>query len=252
MDEVLRAQDNKEITCGIFFDISKAFDSLDPSILLSKLMNYGFRGQIYVWLSSYLSNRQQFIVINGASSGLLTNSYGVPQGSVLGPLLFLVYINDLGSIPELNACPKLFADDTNIFVRSKNLGDLKIKGQNAINKISDWMFANNLTLNSEKSYYMIFFPTNQDNHGLSLDLDLNVNNIRINRVQSSKFLGVTIDDQLKWSFHIQELCLTLRRFVGIFYKLSCKLPSLTLKILYFAIIYPRILYGIEEIGRAHV
>src|SRR3989442_4671038 len=120
---------------------------------------------------------------------------------------------------------------------------LKIKSQNAINKISDWMLANNLTLNSEKSYYMIFFSTNQDNHDLSLDL--NVNNKRINRVQSSKCLGVTIDDQLKWSFHIQELCLTLRRFVGIFYKLSCKLPPLTLKMLYFAIIYPRILYGIE-------
>src|SRR3989442_5138510 len=105
------------------------------------------------------------------------------------------------------------------------------------------MLANNFTLNSEKSYYMIFFPTNQDNHDLSLDL--NVNNKRINRVQSSKFLGVTIDDQLEESFHIQELCLSLRRFVGIFYKLSCKLPSLTLNMFHFAIIYPRILYGIE-------
>src|SRR3989442_15434085 len=105
------------------------------------------------------------------------------------------------------------------------------------------VLANNLTLNSEKSYYMIFFSKNQENHDLSLDL--NVNNKCINRVHSSKFLGVTIDDQLKWGPHIQELCLTLRRFVGVFYKLSCKLPWLTLKILYFAIIYPRILYGIE-------
>src|SRR3989442_13003835 len=105
------------------------------------------------------------------------------------------------------------------------------------------VLANNLTLNSEKSYYMIFFSKNQENHDLSLDL--NVNNKCINRVHSSKFLGVTIDDQLKWGPHIQELCLTLRRFVGVFYKLSCKLPWLTLKMLYFAIIYPRILYGIE-------
>jgi len=190
-----------------FFNISKTFDSLDPSILLVKLFKHGFRCQIYGWLSSYLSNRQQFTVVNNASSGSLSNSYGVPQGSVLGPLLFLVYINDLGFIPGLNACPKLFADDTNVFVRSKCLADLKVKSQNVINKISEWLLANKLTLNSEKSYYMIFFPTNQDNSALSLDLT--VNNLCINRVQFSKFLGVTIDDQLKWIFHIQELCLSL-------------------------------------------
>ena len=116
IDDVLKAQDNKEIVCGIFFDIAKAFDSIDHSILLAKLYNYGFRGQIHRWLSSYLSDRQQFTVINDAFSKTELISHGVPQGSVLGPLLFLIYINDLGSIPNLNASPKLFADDTNIFV----------------------------------------------------------------------------------------------------------------------------------------
>ena len=161
----------------------------------------------------------------------------------LGPLLFLVYINDLGSFDRANVKPKLFADDTNVFVCSKNISELNVKSQDVIDKISAWISANRLTLNAEKTFYMVFSPKHSND--INLDLNLFINNSRINRAHFSKFLGVIIDDNLSWKFHIQDLCLCLRRYVGIFYKLSLKLPPNILKMLYFAIIYPRILYGIE-------
>ena len=233
-----------------FFDLAKAFDSLDHSILLSKSSSYGIRGQMLSWLQSYLSGRSQVTMINGVSSSPHVITYGVPQGSVLGPLLFLIYINDLGFIPGLNVKPKLFADDTNLFIHSDNIPDLKTKSQTAINTIYKWLLANKLNLNIDKTFYMIFSPSNSN---VSIpNLDLQINNLSINKVSHCKFLGVIIDEKLSWVPHIEDLCLCLRRYVGIFYKLSFKLPPYVLKMLYFASIYPRILYGIEVYANTYL
>ena len=198
---------------------------------------------MYSWFKSYLSNRFQCVIVNNHQSALQQVDYGVPQGSVLGPLLFLLYINDIGTIPNLESNPKLFADDTNIFVHSSDLSELNSKSQRTLNLISDWMLANRLTINCEKTNFMIFTPYKSDVD--SCNLNLYLNNFKISKVPITKYLGVQIDEHLDWKIHIQTICQSLRKYVGIFYKLSLKLPQKVLKMLYFSLIYPHILYAVE-------
>jgi len=182
---------------------------------------------MHSWLKSYLSNRSQYVILNNAQSTMLSVDYGVPQGSVLGPLLFLIYINDIGNIPNLPAYPKIFADDTNIFINASNLIKLNRDCQDAIDRISDWMLANRLTVNYEKTNYMIFSPNKQLKD--SSVLELTIDNFKIKKVTSIKYLGIYIDENLNWKTHIQDLCQSLRKYVGIFYKLSLKLPQKNIK-----------------------
>ena len=242
IDDILRWKSENFFVAGIFFDFSKAFDSIDHSILLQKIYNYGIRGSLFDWIKSYLTCRLQFTCINNVKSTYKSLEYGVPQGSVLGPLLFLLYINDIGNIPHLSNKPKLFADDTNAFIQSKNILDLKIRCQDAINEISLWVSANRLTFNTDKTCFIIFPPslTNID-HSV---FDLTLNSIPIKRVYSTKFLGMTIDHKLSWSIHIDDLGLMFRKYIGIFYKLSSFMPLKILKMLYFSLIHSKLLYGI--------
>src|SRR6267154_4060598 len=143
---------------ALFLDLSKAFDTIDRNVLLVKLYHYGIRGNMFNWFKSYLSLRSQFIELNGVQSPLLNINYGVPQGSVLGPLLFLIYINDIGNIPDLPSLPKIFADDTDLFVSADNLTDLNVSTQSAIDNLSEWLTSNKLTINQEKTVYMLFSP----------------------------------------------------------------------------------------------
>jgi len=243
VDEILGALNDKHYVAAIFFDLAKAFDSIDHNILLSKLLNYGVRGPMHDWFKSYLSGRMQFTSINTQRSNCEPIEYGVPQGSVLGPLLFLIYINDMGLNPKLIFKPKIFADDTNVFASDPNIQQLEKLCQSTIDIISEWLLANRLTLNVDKTCYMIFHPSSAPN--MSENLNLTIDKLKITKVSSIKFLGMQIDDKLEWKLHIQDLCQVLRKYVGVFCKLSLKLPANILKMLYFSIIYPRILYGIE-------
>ena len=248
VDEILTNLDKKHYVVGVFFDLSKAFDSLEHSILLDKLYNYGIRGIMLNWFSSYLADRSQYVCVNETSSPLKPINFGVPQGSVLGPLLFLLFINDIGNIPDIDGRPKLFADDTNLFISSSSLSTLEIKTQNSINAVSNWMLANRLTLNSDKTYYMLFSPFHTSNVMPANLINFSVNGSPITRVKSCKYLGVFLDDNLSWRVHINELCNQLRKYTGIFYKLSALVPPKILNMLYFSLIYPRLLYAIEIYG----
>ena len=156
IDYITEQLDSKAFTIGIFIDLSKAFDTIDHTILLKKLDNYGIRGIALDWFKSYLSNRMQSVEISGQVSSLKAITCGVPQGSILGPLLFILYINDIVRISELMKFI-LFADDTNLLLHDTNLQNLITKANSEIQNISDWLKINKLSLNVKKltTYYFI-------------------------------------------------------------------------------------------------
>ena len=244
IDEIYENLDNGNYALGVFLDLQKAFDTVNHSILLNKLYYYGIRGSIHEWFKSYLSNRCQYTVVNNVSSNFGNITCGVPQGSVRGPLLFLIYMTDLQNIPKLDAHPKLFADDTNVFVYAKNLTALNTKGMLTLELISEWMTANKLSINYCISCYMMFsfskvhdFPNN--------NINLSIYGHTLAQVRSTKYLGLNVDENLNWKGHIKDVYNNIIKYTSIFYKLRSKLPVCVLKQLYFATIYPALLYGIE-------
>ena len=180
LENLVKALDNGNCAVGIFLDFQKAFDTVDHCILLDKLHIYGIA---HDWFSSYMSKRHQSVMYNNFESDYKEIKCGVPQGSVLGPLLFLFYINDLPSVSKL-FMPILFADDTNLFCTGKNLGDIVNEINVEIDKIYSWVKANKLSLNVEKTNFMLFtpkcFPRNMD--------DLLINGNRISEVNKQRVL----------------------------------------------------------------
>ena len=149
MDQLITSLENGEYTIVIFLDFSKAFDTIDHVILLKKLLHYGIRGSALKWFESYLSNRKQYVTYNGITSSTQTIRCGVPQGAILGPLLFLIYINDLCSICKYTM-PILLADDTNLFSRGKGIRTLENNINNELLNISLWLKVNKLSLNIKR------------------------------------------------------------------------------------------------------
>lgn len=225
---------------GIFMDLSKAFDTIDHHILLQKLHYYGVRGNAFNWFNNYLTNRTQYVVINGVKSSIQSNNCGVPQGSVLGPLLFLIYINDIVNSSNLVRF-SLFADDTCVTMANKSIAHL-IKSINAeLKKINCWFQCNKLSLNVSKTNYIIFKTRNR-RVPENLD-DIHIDDITINRLSDVKFLGIIFNENLNWNTHIYHLCNTISKNVGILSKLKYILPKNILLILYNTLILSYLNYG---------
>ena len=188
-------------TLGVFIDLSKAFDTVDHNILLKKLSLYGIKNNSLKWFSSYLSNRKQFIQAGDIKTSYEDIICGVPQGSILGPLLFIIYVNDLSDVSKILE-PIMFADDTNLFFTHKNIKELFQTVNSELDKVFQWFNANKLSLNKDKTKYTFFHKAREkDNIPLKLPA-LFINDKEIERVTSIKFLGVLTDEHLTWKKHI--------------------------------------------------
>ena len=171
---------------------------MNHKILLTKLEHYGVRGVLLNWFESYLNGRQQFVSVNGVSSDLKDITCGVPQGSVLGPLLFLLYINDLPNVSE-----KLkfffFADDTNIYYESRDLQDLEKVINQELKHLSLWLKVNRLALNIGKTNFLIFHSIQRK---LTQNVTLKLDKKALSQKDHIKYLGVIVDCHLNWKHHI--------------------------------------------------
>ena len=216
---LLESLSKRQISLLLLIDFSKAFDMVEHSVLLKKLEHYGIRGVALKWMHSYLSNRKQFVSVNGKNSTMQNIKYGVPQGSILGPLLFIIYIND---IPETANFAKfiLYADDANIILTADTIEAISIQLNDLVNSLVEWVHSNGLALNLKKTKYMIFSRTRQ----IDLPAPLIISKTAIERKHETRFLGVIIDDTLSWSKHIQTVVSKMSRYIGIMYKIKRYLP----------------------------
>ena len=201
--------------CAVFFDFSKAFDTVPHRPPLQKLKDLNVHSHILKWLTHYLSFRHQYICVNSSSSDILPVYSGVPQGSVLGPLLFIVFVNNITMIPLSDGTMSLYADDILLYhpiYTSADYHDL----QGDVNNLCSWTDGNNLKFNATKCKYMIM--NLERNSPSYLTLPPRINNCCLERVNSYKYLGVWITSTLNWSTHISEICTRARRQAGIIYR----------------------------------
>ena len=196
-----------ECTLAVLCDLSKAFDVINHDILFNKMNTYGIRGIANEWFMSYLSERQQFVEIDGIRSSLSPIRIGVPQGSILGPLLYLIYVNDIGNSCKGNILS--FADDTTLCTSHSDLSQLYFDANLQINALYQWFCSNRLSLNAMKTKYIVLRPKHmrQDLTPYSIHIS-NTELVRIGNdcnEQSTKFLGMHLDETLSWKHHIAEI-----------------------------------------------
>ena len=242
VDNILNGFSEDKYTLGVFIDLSKAFDTVDHQILLAKLNMYGIQGKSLQWFESYLSERKQYIEIDRENTSYLDITCGVPQGSILGPLLFLIYINDLSKVSNI-ITPIMFADDTNLFYSDRNIKNLFEKMNIELQKVSEWLRANKLSINIGKTNFLLFHKSrDKDNLPLKLPI-LEINNVPIKRISATKFLGVQIDENINWTQHITLTENKMAKQLGILYKARPYLNQKSMISLYYSFFHTYLNYG---------
>ena len=256
IDRVFQHLDTGQLPLSVFLDLSKAFDTLTHLILLHKLKFYGLSNTPLKWFESYLYGRQQFVDFDGSASNTAMINTGVPQGSILGPLLFIIYMNDIHMASnKFNAI--LYADDTNLIsplcafnsslsIKSSDPEHMSQQINSELANIQEWLNVNKLSLNVSKTKFMIFHY-----HQRNIEYivpEIKINSERIEKVSEFNFLGLTIDEHLSWKPHIQKISNKIARTLGIMCRLKNFLPTHILRILYNSLILPHLQYSILAWG----
>ena len=245
LNKIILGLEANKYGVGVFLDLQKAFDMVDRSILLSKLSHYGIRGNPNNLINSFLSDRKQYVKLGDSHSNILETVLGTPQGSILSPLLFLVFINDIINCSNILQF-HLFADDTCVYLNDANLESLYSILNTELGKIGRWVTANSLSLNVSKSVYLLF----SGRKPISTIPPLILMGQTVLRKPQAKFLGLTIDENLSWKSHITYVKGRISRMVGILYKIKSLLTSNALKTIYYSLVYPYLQYGIVFWGGA--
>ena len=245
LTEMIRnALDNGNFACGVFIDLQKAFDNVNHDILLSKLNHYGIRGVAFNWFKSYLRDRTQYATINNERSKIQTIKYGVPQGSILGPLLFLIYINDL-SRSIINSKIHHFADDTNLLYVSSSLKDINKKINFDLSNLVQWLRANKIALNVNKTDIAIFRSPRKQ---ITKKMNFPLSGQKIRQKTCTKYLGVLLDEHVLFKDHINTLKQKLNRASGILAKLRHDLSFDILKTVYYSLFDTHLHYASQVWG----
>ena len=248
-DKIINYLDEGKLPLAIFLDLSKAFDTIDHDILIHKLHFYGVAGNSLNWFKSYLTNRKQYVQFKDSISSQSEIKTGVPQGSILGPLLFIIYMNDVAQITD-KFYFTIYADDTTLIspictfsLNDKNDFDLISQNINSELKIiTDWLALNKLSLNAKKTKMMVFHYKQKKISNMKLDLF--INRTKIEQVKEFCFLGVVFDECLTWKAHVQKIGSKISMANGTLSRLKKFVPQDVLKIIYNALVLPHLNFGI--------
>lgn len=257
VESIIESINEKNKVCGIFMDLSRAFDSISHTKMISKLKKFGIQNSYLKWFESYLANRVQFVEITKIDNNQILKykskskiiKYGVPQGSILGPLLFISYMNDLpktlSRLTQVKNQLCLYADDSNLIMSAKTELELEINSFVELAKIQDFFTNNNLILNTQKTNY-ILFGTKQSKCNIGINICIDEKDIV--QVHSTKFLGLFIDRYLTWDLHVDYIMGKINSGI---YALKRLVPFCELKVLkdvFHALIQSHVSYGISVYG----
>ena len=243
-EHIIDKLQDDQTTCAVFLDLRKAFDTVNHDVLLTKLYNYGIRGVTADLFKSYLTDRTQRTVINNSISDIINLNCGIPQGSILGPLFFIIYINDLIDITKLSV--KLFADDACLSYSCSNISSLEQIVNNELQIVNEWRMRNKLSVNFEKSNFMVF-TRKKDKFNIQLTMEGH----KLEQVSETKYLGVILDCKLNWSSHINFIRNKISRASYIISKIRYYVDLPILKMIYFSLVHPHLSYCVTAWGGGH-